>query len=133
MESAKMSCFCSEHWGTVWGNRSWMDLCFEGFYFYDASLPWLRANIEQHGQSRSLTWPETLTGVLSTVLLSAGVLRHYYDIYVHRTVRGISFLFVGIDAAGDVFSLISVCLFPFSYPSPITCLTREFRELANVD
>jgi hypothetical protein len=48
-------------------------------------------------------------GVVSTVLLSAGVLRHYWDIYVHRTVRGISFIFVGIDAAGDVFSLISVC------------------------
>lgn len=48
-------------------------------------------------------------GVLSTVLLSAGVLRHYIDIYVHQTVRGISFIFVGIDAAGDVFSLISVC------------------------
>jgi hypothetical protein len=51
-------------------------------------------------------------GVISTLLLSAGVLRHYYDIYIHRTVRGISFIFVGIDAAGDVFSLISVC--PFS-------------------
>lgn len=48
-------------------------------------------------------------GVVSTVLLSAGVLRHYWDIYVHRTVRGISFIFVGIDAAGDVFSLTSVC------------------------
>ncbi|PQE18050.1 PQ loop repeat protein [Rutstroemia sp. NJR-2017a BVV2] len=47
-------------------------------------------------------------GVLSTVLLSAGVVRHYFDIYIHRTVRGISFIFVGIDAAGDVFSLVSV-------------------------
>jgi hypothetical protein len=52
-------------------------------------------------------------GVFSTVLLSAGVLRHYWDIYVHRTVRGISFIFVGIDAAGDVFSLVSVCESPF--------------------
>jgi len=57
-------------------------------------------------------WPVTLMGVVSTVLLSAGVLRHYYDIYVHRTVRGISFIFVGIDAAGDVFSLISVFFQP---------------------
>lgn len=47
--------------------------------------------------------------VLATILLAAGVLRHYWDIYIHRTVRGISFIFVGIDAAGDVFSLISVC------------------------
>lgn len=47
--------------------------------------------------------------VLSACLLAAGVLRHYWDIYVHRTVRGISFFFVGIDAAGDLFSLVSVC------------------------
>ncbi|KAA8577102.1 hypothetical protein EYC84_007106 [Monilinia fructicola] len=60
------------------------------------------------GQRRNLEWPAIMMGVLSAVLLSAGVLRHYYDIYVHRTVRGISFIFVGIDAAGDVFSLVSV-------------------------
>ncbi|RAL62973.1 hypothetical protein DID88_004060 [Monilinia fructigena] len=60
------------------------------------------------GQRRDLEWPAIMMGVLSAVLLAAGVLRHYYDIYVHRTVRGISFIFVGIDAAGDVFSLVSV-------------------------
>ncbi|KAF7856048.1 hypothetical protein EAF04_010004 [Stromatinia cepivora] len=60
------------------------------------------------GQRRDLEWPVILMGVLSAVLLSAGVLRHYYDIYIHRTVRGISFIFVGIDAAGDVFSLVSI-------------------------
>ncbi|KFZ23254.1 hypothetical protein V502_02269 [Pseudogymnoascus sp. VKM F-4520 (FW-2644)] len=67
----------------------------------------LRAGINQ-----GTHWPVILMGVLSTVLLSAGVLRHYYDIWVHRTVRGISFIFVGIDAAGDVFSLISVFFQP---------------------
>ncbi|KAL8296473.1 hypothetical protein RB600_001796 [Gaeumannomyces tritici] len=59
-----------------------------------------------------LTWPSTLMAVLSAVLLAAGVLRHYWDIYRHRSVRGISFLFVGIDAAGDVFSLASVFFQP---------------------
>jgi hypothetical protein len=72
---------------------------------------------------QNLHWPVTLLGVISTILLSAGVLRHYYDIYIHRTVRGISFIFVAIDAAGDVFSLISVCS---SYPSlPFCKLTRQ--------
>ncbi|MAD85623.1 MAG: hypothetical protein CL912_21895 [Deltaproteobacteria bacterium] len=61
-------------------------------------------------------------GVISTMLLSAGVLRHYWDIYIHRTVRGISFIFVGIDAAGDVFSLISVCMFS---PCPTTPPSTE--------
>lgn len=64
------------------------------------------------GHSRHTEWPITLMAVLSAVLLSAGVLRHYWDIWVHRTVRGISFIFVGIDAAGDVFSLISVLFEP---------------------
>jgi len=64
------------------------------------------------GVDRGLHWPVILMGVLSTTLLSAGVLRHYYDIYQHHTVRGISFIFVGIDAAGDVFSLISVFFQP---------------------
>ena len=75
-------------------------------------------------------WPITLMGVVSTVLLSAGVLRHYYDIYVHRTVRGISFIFVGIDAAGDVFSLISVC--EFSLLSTVRIFLRlTFQQSSN--
>ncbi|QSZ35271.1 hypothetical protein DSL72_008140 [Monilinia vaccinii-corymbosi] len=64
------------------------------------------------GQRRNLEWPLICMGILSAVLLAAGVLRHYYDIYVHRTVRGISFIFVGIDAAGDVFSLVSLFFQP---------------------
>ncbi|KAF2495259.1 PQ loop repeat protein [Lophium mytilinum] len=62
--------------------------------------------------SRDIQWPITLMAILSAVLLAAGVLRHYWDIYVHRTVRGISFIFVGIDAAGDIFSLVSVLFQP---------------------
>ena len=47
--------------------------------------------------------------VLAAVLLGGGVLRHYRDIYLYKTVRGISFIFVGLDAAGDLFSLCAVC------------------------
>ena len=60
------------------------------------------------GVERGVTWPVTLMAVLAASLLAAGVLRHYWDIYTHRTVRGISFIFVGIDAAGDFFSLLSI-------------------------
>jgi hypothetical protein len=59
-------------------------------------------------KNREVEWPLTLMAVLSACLLAAGVLRHYWDIYMYRTVRGISFIFVAIDAAGDLFSLISV-------------------------
>lgn len=63
-------------------------------------------------KNQGVEWPMTLMAVLSAVLLAAGVLRHYWDIWVHRTVRGISFTFVGIDALGDVFSLASVVFQP---------------------
>ena len=66
----------------------------------------------QESQARGLHWPTTLMAVLSAALLAAGVLRHYWDIYRERTVRGISFIFVGIDAAGDLFSLVSVFFQP---------------------
>ncbi|KAH6606199.1 hypothetical protein Trco_005352 [Trichoderma cornu-damae] len=62
--------------------------------------------------SSHLTWPDTLMASLSAALLAAGVLRHYWDIYIHRSVRGISFIFVGIDAGGDLFSLVSVFFQP---------------------
>ncbi|KAL4781116.1 hypothetical protein BJX76DRAFT_336127 [Aspergillus varians] len=62
----------------------------------------------REAKDRGLEWPMILMAILSASLLAAGVLRHYWDIYVHRTVRGISFIFVAIDAAGDLFSLVSV-------------------------
>ncbi|RWQ95823.1 PQ loop repeat-domain-containing protein [Paecilomyces variotii] len=63
-------------------------------------------------RNNDLRWPIVLMAVLSAAFLAAGVLTHYWDIYVHRTVRGISFIFVGIDAAGDLFSLVSVLFEP---------------------
>jgi hypothetical protein len=65
-----------------------------------------------HAKERDIEWPAILMAVASAVLLAAGVLRHYIDVYVHRTVRGISFIFVGIDALGDVFSMVSVVYQP---------------------
>ena len=66
----------------------------------------------QRGKHDHVAWPVTFMAVLSACFLCAGVLRHYWDIYKQRTVRGISFLFVGIDALGDLTSLISVFFQP---------------------
>jgi hypothetical protein len=63
---------------------------------------------------RSLQWPLNLMAALSALLLALGVGRHYVDIWQHRDVRGISFLFVGIDATGDLTSLLSLCASFFS-------------------
>ncbi|KAF2631816.1 hypothetical protein BU25DRAFT_385475 [Macroventuria anomochaeta] len=62
----------------------------------------------RHARERDLEWPLILMAVLAATLLAAGVGSHYLDIYRHRTVRGISFIFVGLDALGDLTSLLSV-------------------------
>jgi uncharacterized protein with PQ loop repeat len=64
------------------------------------------------GMMMGITWPVTLIAVLAALFLALGVLRHYLDIWQHRTVRGISFLFVGLDALGDLTSLISLVFEP---------------------
>lgn len=66
----------------------------------------------QAAQRDGARWAMTLMAVLSAVLLAAGVLRHYWDIWKMRTVRGISFLFVFIDALGDLTSLLSLFFEP---------------------
>ncbi|KAK2060667.1 hypothetical protein LY76DRAFT_404731 [Colletotrichum caudatum] len=77
-------------------------------------------------KDRGVEWPMILIAVLSAALLAAGVLRHYWDIYLHRTVRGISFIFVGIDAAGDVFSLASIFFQPKTDVLGIVIYATEF-------
>ena len=64
------------------------------------------------GKRKGVEWPVTLMAVLAAVFLALGVLRHYWDIYQHRTVRGISFFFVGLDAMGDLTSILSVLFQP---------------------
>jgi PQ loop repeat len=63
-------------------------------------------------EQEQVRWPIIFMAVLSACLLCAGVLRHYWDIYRERTVRGISFIFVLIDALGDLTSLISLFFEP---------------------
>ncbi|OHF01959.1 hypothetical protein CORC01_02837 [Colletotrichum orchidophilum] len=77
-------------------------------------------------KDRGTEWPMILMATLSAALLAAGVLRHYWDIYLHRTVRGISFIFVAIDAAGDVFSLASIFFQPRIDVLGIVIYTSEF-------
>jgi uncharacterized protein with PQ loop repeat len=64
------------------------------------------------GLERGLRWPLTLMAALAALFLALGVLRHYFDIWKHRSVRGISFLFVALDALGDLTSLLSVLFQP---------------------
>lgn len=55
-----------------------------------------------------ITWPKTLMAVLAACLLCLGVAEQYVSIYRSRSTDGISVIFCGLDAAGDVASIISV-------------------------
>lgn len=57
---------------------------------------------------RDIEWPLTLMAVLAAVLLCVGVLRYYWEIYKSRSVQGISFMFVAIDAGGDLVSILAL-------------------------
>ena len=57
---------------------------------------------------REISWPLTLMAVLAAVLLALGVMEQYLAIWKNRSVEGISFLFCGIDALGDLTSIVSV-------------------------
>jgi len=101
---------------------TWMQCCYYGrkwaisrCFYLGALIAVVLGGIQaglivglRTAKERSVKWPLTVMAVMSACFLAAGVLRHYWDIYRHRTVRGISFIFVGIDAAGDLTSLISV-------------------------
>ncbi|KAE8165675.1 PQ loop repeat-domain-containing protein [Aspergillus tamarii] len=57
-------------------------------------------------------WPSTLMAILSAVLLAAGVLRHYIDMFRTRSDAGLSLKFALLDASGDVASILSVIFQP---------------------
>ncbi|EMC95742.1 hypothetical protein BAUCODRAFT_123040 [Baudoinia panamericana UAMH 10762] len=62
----------------------------------------------QHGIQHDVRWPLTLMAVLAALFLALGVGEQYISIFKHGSVAGISFLFCGIDALGDVTSIVSV-------------------------
>lgn len=64
------------------------------------------------GQERGIEWPTKLMAALAALFLSLGVLEQYLAIWKNRSVEGISFLFCGIDALGDITSIVSVCFEP---------------------
>lgn len=58
---------------------------------------------------KGITWPITTIGILAAILLAAGLLPPYYEIYIRRgRVVGINMWFLFIDACGAFFSLMSL-------------------------
>ncbi|KAG4300606.1 hypothetical protein PCANB_003092 [Pneumocystis canis] len=61
---------------------------------------------------RGINWPIETIGIISSILVCIGLLPPYYDIYIHKAVRGISFIFLLIDIGGAVFSFLSLFFEP---------------------
>ncbi len=47
-------------------------------------------------------------GIVGAVLIVVGLVPQYYEIWKWKEVKGISLLFLAIDCAGGVFSLLSL-------------------------
>lgn len=60
------------------------------------------------GLRNDVEWPVTFVGVISAVLINVGLIPQYYEIYKRNAVVGVSYLFLGIDCAGAVFSFMSL-------------------------
>ncbi|KAK0239093.1 PQ loop repeat-domain-containing protein [Armillaria nabsnona] len=58
----------------------------------------------EHGNHRGVDF----FGVFASVMLAAGLLPQFYEIYKHQEVIGISKLFMLVDLLGGVFSLLSL-------------------------
>lgn len=62
----------------------------------------------QQARGRAIEWPLMLMAALAAFFLTLGVLRYYWEIYKSRSVQGISFMFVSIDAGGDLVSILAL-------------------------
>jgi PQ loop repeat len=61
--------------------------------------------------NNGVDWPAKIFGVLGLLMIAGGLLPPYVDIYRVGRVRGFSFIFLMIDMAGALFSLLSLCTF----------------------
>lgn len=58
---------------------------------------------------RGVTWPVTLVGVIAAILLAAGLLPPYFELWKRNgQVVGINFVFLFIDSMGALFSIFSL-------------------------
>ncbi|KAG4304433.1 hypothetical protein PORY_002143 [Pneumocystis oryctolagi] len=56
----------------------------------------------------NIYWPVETVGIISSALVCLGFIPPYYDIYIHKSVRGISFIFFSVDIGGAAFSFLSL-------------------------
>ncbi|SGZ40074.1 uncharacterized protein HGUI_02274 [Hanseniaspora guilliermondii] len=69
-------------------------------------IPWLKPLY-----AKGTTWPALVFGIISGVLLAAGILPLYYELFQRQgEVVGVSFIFLFVDSMGAYLSILSVVL-----------------------
>jgi hypothetical protein len=85
-------------------------------------------------QKKDIEAPIMLMAVLSALLLALGVIKPYVDIYQHRIVLGISFIFVNTDKAGDLFSFfLAVFMINYTVARSVTPTKLAFKPCSQVE
>jgi len=80
----------------------------------------------RHGLAQGNDRPLQFFGVMTAILLFAGLIPQYYEIWKLKEVRGVSMLFMLVDGLGGLFSFLSLVFEPpldpllsFSYMSVV--------------
>ncbi|KAI1315373.1 hypothetical protein EDD11_000932 [Mortierella claussenii] len=61
------------------------------------------------GEDHEVPGTTTAAGLIPIILLAIGFMPQYFDIYRDKSVVGVSMAFIAADAAGAMFSIISLC------------------------
>ncbi|CAG8623486.1 10499_t:CDS:2 [Funneliformis caledonium] len=66
----------------------------------------------REANATKIRWPEKVFGIVSPVLLISGFVPQYIQIYKEKHVIGISMIFMALDMAGALFSVLSLVFRP---------------------
>jgi len=66
----------------------------------------------RYANTRNISWPETVAGIIPVVILIIGYVPQYIKIYQEKRVIGISLIFMGLDILGNFISVLSLIFRP---------------------
>lgn len=101
--------YYDRHWSLV---RCFSVLLFLSSLFAGMQIAFVLGFRSERVSSEARNHCVLSMAILAGLGLCIGVLRQHYDVYRHRTVRGIAWQFVLLDAAGDLTSLLAVVIKP---------------------
>lgn len=64
--------------------------------------------VSRPAYNRGISLPVQIFGILSVVVLSLGLFPQYWEIYVTKEVKGVSYTFLLIDMLGGILNILSL-------------------------